>query len=789
MPPLTSGTTLGPYQVTAKIGQGGMGEVYSARDTRLDRIVAIKILPPHVAADPELKQRFEREAKTISSLNHPNICTLYDVGRAIPQDPHPGPLPEGEGVAGDATSRLPEAAQPSLVDFLVMEYLEGETLAARIAREPLPLAYAVQHMLVLLATLEVLHCHDLVHRDLKPANLILTPNGLKLLDFGLARPVKGSTEETGMDLTQGAAMLGTPRYMAPEAVRGETTDGRADLFAVGAMLYEMLSGTPPFDGPSVVEIAHAVLHETPPVLTGSAAIVTTDRVIHRALAKRAEDRYQDAAAMARDLRGVLSAADAAAPVEAHQVPRLIVLPFRMLRPDEDTEFLAFSLPEAITMSLSGLESIVVRSTLAGGQFATESPDLKALASHAEVDLVLVGSLLRGGDTLQVNAQLLEAPGGTVVWSERTKVGWQDIFRLQEDLTRRIVGSLAQPLSAKEEQRLGRDVPLSAAAYELYLRANRLANIHLSEFASARDLYLQCVDQDPQYAPAWARLGRAQKVMAKMLSSSLAEVEQGYAEAERSFERALSLNPDLGVAHSELAALEIENGRAREAMIRILVRIDADGGNAALFAGLVRPCRYCGLLGASLAAHQHARRLDPNVNTAGLVTLLFMRRYEEALAVASVVDGADVYQTDRVESLMRLGRDADAVAALDQIDSRPLGGPVGRFYGFVRAVANRDPNDPNVNAALADADVWKDPEAHYVYAYYLGRLGDGERALAFLARAVEGGFSCGPAIAQDPWFDPLRRDPEFIRLLDLAQTRHREAAAAFTAAGGERLLGL
>ena len=235
------------------------------------------------------------------------------------------------------------------------------------------------------------------------------------------------------------------------------------------MLYEMLSGTAPFDGPSAVEIAHAVLHEKPPVLTGSAGIMAADRVIHRALAKRAEDRYQDAAAMSRDLRGVLTTSDAAEPVKVQQVPRLIVLPFRMLRPDEDAEFLAFSLPEAITMSLSGLESIVVRSSLAGGQFVTESPDLKALATHAEVDLVLVGSLLRGGDTLQVNAQLLEAPGGTVVWSERAQVGWQDIFHLQEDLTRRIVRSLAQPLSAKEEQRLRRDVPASAAAYELRTR--------------------------------------------------------------------------------------------------------------------------------------------------------------------------------------------------------------------------------------------------------------------------------------------------------------------------------
>ena len=178
--PLNPGRQLGPYEILSPIGAGGMGEVYKATDTRLDRTVAIKVLPEHVASDPDLKQRFEREAKTISSLNHPHICTLYDIG-------------EHEGTY-----------------FLVMEYLEGETLAARIARGPLPLADAVQHMLVLLGALQVLHGLGLVHRDLKPANVFLTPHALKLLDFGLARPVTRTTDETGRDLTQGAAMLGTP---------------------------------------------------------------------------------------------------------------------------------------------------------------------------------------------------------------------------------------------------------------------------------------------------------------------------------------------------------------------------------------------------------------------------------------------------------------------------------------------------------------------------------------------------------------------------------------------------
>ena len=177
--PLQPGTSLGPYEILSPIGAGGMGEVYKARDTRLDRTVAIKVLPEHVAADPDLKQRFEREAKTISSLNHPHICTLYDVGRAIPQDPHPGPLPEGEGVAGGAVSRLPEAAQPLLVDFLVMEYLEGDTLAQRLEKGALPLDQALKIAVEIADALDKAHRQGITHRDLKPGNIMLTKAGAK----------------------------------------------------------------------------------------------------------------------------------------------------------------------------------------------------------------------------------------------------------------------------------------------------------------------------------------------------------------------------------------------------------------------------------------------------------------------------------------------------------------------------------------------------------------------------------------------------------------------------------
>ena len=294
--PLSPGTRLRPNAFQAPLGAGGMGEVYKARDTRLDRTVTIKVLPEQFAADPTLKQRFEREAQTVAALNHPHICTLYDIGRAIPQGPHPGPLPDGEGGDGHAATRH-EATHPVFVDFLVMEHLEGETLMDRVARGPIPFTEAMPLALTLLVTLKVLHEQDVVHRDLKPANLFLTAQGLKLLDFGLARAVQRELDETNLALTSPDALVGTPQYMAPEALQGQAVYLRADLFAVGAVLYEMLAGRPAFIGGSLIDVAHAVILTAPPVLTGSPAVVAIDRVINRALAKRPEDRYQTAGSM------------------------------------------------------------------------------------------------------------------------------------------------------------------------------------------------------------------------------------------------------------------------------------------------------------------------------------------------------------------------------------------------------------------------------------------------------------------------------------------------------------
>jgi TolB-like protein len=307
--------------------------------------------------------------------------------------------------------------------------------------------------------------------------------------------------------------------------------------------------------------------------------------------------------------------------------RLIVLPFRILRADPETDFLAFGLPDAIATCLSGLDSLIVRSSLVASRLAGQAADLKTIASEADVDVVLTGTLVRAGEQLRVSTQLVEAPGGTLVWSHTSQLSLGDIFKLQDDLATRIVESLSLPLTAREQRMLKHDVPANAKAYEFYLRANQLAGTNLSTPSLARDLYLECLQEDPHYAPAWARLGRVYRLLGKFGD---ADAEQNLSRAEAAFVRALEINPDLSVAHNLYSYLEIDSGRAEDAMVRLVERAHRRTTDPEIFAGLVHACRYCGLLEASLAADEQARRFDRSIITSVSHTQFHLGDYQRAL---------------------------------------------------------------------------------------------------------------------------------------------------------------
>jgi serine/threonine protein kinase/tetratricopeptide (TPR) repeat protein len=733
------------YQITGTLGEGGMGIVYAAWDERLNRAVALKTIRANIS-DPAATERLRREARAAARVNHPNICQLYDVGSEDGQF------------------------------YIAMELLEGEPLVSRMAEGPLPLQEAATITLSTLSALDALHRHSVIHRDLKPSNIFLTPHGVKLLDFGLARPL----DEQDVQLTTPGMLMGTPRYLAPENLLGQSGDHRGDLFSAGVVLYEMITGQPAFNGRSVAEVVHAVVYEHPPALGGSAAVAAVDRIVHKAIAKRPEDRYKSATAMADELRAAMTTADSGSIARPPRpITRLIVLPFRMLRPDPTIDFLGFALADALTTSLSGLDSLLMRSSLTGAQFTGGAIDLEALGKKADVDAVLTGTLLKADDQLRVTAQLAEIPGGTVRWSQSMVVRVGDIFQLQDALTNRIVESLAVPLSARDRQRLKQDVPASAKAYEFYLRANQLA-YQAHTWTVARDLYRHCVEEDPRFAPAWARLARLHRVIGMYSGDG---TDEAYALAEEAFTRALALNPDLSLAHNLYTLVEIETGRVKHAMIRLLERARQRSSDPELFAGLVQACRYAGLQRPAIAAHDHARRLEPQIRTAVAHAYLMIGDYEKAVAFDQ-----DEPSLIAILALDLMGERERAIAhARQQLGPGPPLLVRLFFEGTLAVLEERRADVLTIAERLLKLWSLRDPCATYYFARSLAAVQHPE-ALAMFKRAVDGGFNCSAFFNRDPWLDSLRGTPEFTAVIQVAEARYRDAAAAFVAAGGEHMLG-
>lgn len=739
---------LGRYRILHQLGRGGMGTVYAAHDESLGRRIAVKTI---AAVDDSSRERFRREARAAAAVNHPNICQVYEIG--------------------EDSGQL----------FIAMELLEGESLAQRLKSGPVSVEEAGVLAKGILTALQALHDAGTLHRDLKPSNVFLTRHGVKLLDFGLARTLPGElTEEvqTIDQLTRPGVIVGTPRYMAPEQIVGHPTGPATDIFAAGAVLYEAVAGRPAFVGDSMVEILVATLHEEPPALAGGAAVVALDRALRRALAKRPGERYASArqmleeieAATARDMSGVHSI--------ARPLTRLAVLPFRMLRPNPELDFLSFALADGVSASLSGLPSVVIRPSAAVARFAADSPDLKALATEADVDMVLVGTLLAAGNQLRASTQMLEVPSGTLVASHALQSSVGDIFRLQDELTERIVESLSPSLSGREGARR-RNVPANARAYEFYLRANEVLR-DIWQAHVARDLYRECLAADPQFAPAWAKLGRSLRLIGKYHREQTAE---NLAKGEAALRRALEIDPDLPIAHKFLAYHEAEHGRAQEAMARLLDLARRQRNDAEAVSGLVHACRYSGLLEASEAAHREVRRLDPHMPTS-----VRFSWWAKGDIGALLSDEGPMATTDfelRVMALLMQERAEEAKDLLRQIGSRRLSPILDSLVQGLGALMERRPEAIEILRETLTQQ--RDPEALFMIGTCQAYIGD-DRALESLTQAVEGGYHVPAALRTNQWLAGLRREGRLDALLELAEARREEARRVFDDHRGQELLG-
>jgi DNA-binding winged helix-turn-helix (wHTH) protein/tetratricopeptide (TPR) repeat protein len=473
------------------------------------------------------------------------------------------------------------------------------------------------------------------------------------------------------------------------------------------------------------------------------------------------DTTVHAAAPAQETPALLL--DPSKTADAETVVRLAVLPFRLLKADADINFLSYSLADAITSSLTGVQSLVVRSSLAAMRYGSEPLlDVRRVARELGVDLLLTGTILRVADDLRVTVELIEAATCKAAWSQVSRVTLGEMFELQDSLARRIVSAL--PLNPKDrEQSAAHDVPRDTRAYELFLRANRYA-IESNTWRLAQSLYEECLKCDPSFAPAWARLGRVRRVLGKYNPDG--EYRRVQAAAEGALQRALELNPDLSAAHLYLSQLETDLGRAEESMARLLRRARGRA-EPEIHAALVHTCRYCGLLDASIAAHDLTMRLDPATETSVLHTYFAMGRYEHALET-----GARSADTLDCIVLSLLGRLADARAAAVREEERFASHPVKRtVYSAVRALLENRCDDARALLARRAASHNMDGEAIYHTMRLRAFLGDRDEALDLLERSIAQGYFCTPLFDRDPWLASVRGDARFIELMRQARERH------------------
>jgi serine/threonine-protein kinase len=819
------GTTLGNYKILEKLGAGGQGTVYKAVDSKLGRTVVIKVLPEELLAKAANVKRFEREARLASSLDHGNICTIFD-------------LNEIEGV-----------------HFIAMQYIAGRNVRQLVNGKPLQLDSALSIAIQVADALAVAHAQGIIHRDIKAGNVMVTGKGqAKVLDFGLAKLLDDDAARTSgihhTELTEVGIPYGTATYAAPEQARGDRVDSRADIFSTGVLLYEMLTGTWPFKGKTAVDVRHAVLHEEPVSINIARKEPVPPRlqqILDRALRKNPRDRYQQIAQFRDDLRAVVRdlamtsgviGDDSGLPIaprhlnaegpitramrwfksvtggetstgssgrgrstsqprEAHETPTTIgdrksvaIMPFKNLGNDPETAFYEFSLADAVITELARVRSLVVRPSSVIVKYQGKQFDPGDVGRELDVDAILTASFLRAKDHLRVTVQLLDVRTGEILWSDRIDADASDIIAVQDTIVQHIVAGLRVELSADEKVDLARGSTSDAAASEEYLRGRNCMGQFIYHTISRADLdsaishFERATELDPKFALAHSALGGC---YINRVLKGLGE-EKDYDKAEESFIKALALDPKLLEARMHMIFIYMSRGQKPKARAEVeLLREEYPNDVGVHFTR-----GYLARLDAdyerALRSFDRMVRLNPNER---VVTsfhrariLMYQGRYEDALH--ELDQGAEIeadhplLQTFRARVLYYRGEVDAATRILEQVlerhpkmdGIRPILATCLSVQGK-HELASQQLTDRVKAAAAADHDV-----AYWLASAYLLQ-GRQVLALTWLQKAIDLGNENYLWFESDPNWADLHADPRFKEMMQKvrASLQVREETAA------------
>ncbi len=744
--PLAAGSRLGPYEILAPVGSGGMGDVYRARDPRLGRDVAIKVVSEAASADAERLRRFEQEARAVAALSHPNVLAIFDVG-------------VGE------------------VPFLVTELLDGDTLRALVERGSLPAQRTIDLALQLVAGLAAAHTRGIVHRDLKPDNIFVTSDGhVKILDFGLARhDVDVSDRERSMtrSQTKPGTVLGTVGYMAPEQVRGLHADHRADIFAAGAILFEMLTGQRAFRGESAADTISAVLNDPPSTLVFSAGTPPAlARIVRRCLEKNANDRFQSARDLGFAIESVSDTRSAAVePSGRTDQTSIAVLPFANVSADADNQYFSDGLAEELINALTRLSGLRVASRTSSFRFRGRDVDIRQIGRDLGVGAILEGSVRRAGARLRITAQLTSAADGYHIWSERYEREVADVFDIQDEIVESIVNALAPALIPEAKTAVRRSTE-NLEAYELYLKGRHFWNQRSpTVVGTAIRCFEDAIALDPEYALAYTGLADCYSILRVY---GWTPPEHSQPRALVAVTKAVALEPQLPEAHFSQALYTFHFERHWRSARRHFLDALASSPRTAMFEA------YFGLFLATEYEYVEARRridraleMDPHssvVHFLAAATACLMgdvagvERYAgRALELEPESLGARWPQT---VALVTAGRLEEAVAAAERVVARARApiyvGVLGMVYGCAGRLADAQ--------RLAQELDERQNRGEYIVpaarlSVHLG-LRDVAGIRASLAACVDGGAAPFSVVATSRLLiDAYRGDAEIDRLLD------------------------